>query len=137
MSFGSNGQTVFAKCQCKAGQGGCCKHVAALLYTLLDYSNLQLKYVPDDVTCTQVLQKWSIPNRKLSANFAVKFNGLEFEKSNFARDNNKTRTRPLVKGDRMNYCTSPPFAKVSSDEIKKLSDTLAQAGKATIFSKTL
>ena len=35
-----------AKCNCKAGQGGCCKHVAAVLYTILDFSNLKLRYVP-------------------------------------------------------------------------------------------
>ena len=34
-----NGDAVYAKCSCKAGKRGCCKHVAALLYTLVDYSN--------------------------------------------------------------------------------------------------
>ncbi len=50
-----SGKVVHAKCSWKAGQGGSCKHVASLLYTLLDYSNLDLKCVPEDVTCTQVL----------------------------------------------------------------------------------
>ena len=77
------GDVKYAKCNCKAGQGGCCKHVAALLCTLLDFSNLSLLYVPEDVTCTQVLQKWSIPSQKSSSNTAVKFNQLEFEKINF------------------------------------------------------
>ena len=40
-----SGEVVFSKCHCKAGQGGCCKHVAAVLYTLLDYKNLQLFYL--------------------------------------------------------------------------------------------
>lgn len=50
-----SGKVAFSKCNCKSVQGGCCKHVAALLYLLLDYKNLELKEVPDDVTCTQVL----------------------------------------------------------------------------------
>ena len=37
------GEVEYAKCHCKACQGGCCKHVAALLYTLLDYVNMDLK----------------------------------------------------------------------------------------------
>ena len=71
-------EVLYAKCNCKAGQGGCCKHIAALLYALLDFSNLGLLYVPEDVTCTQVLQKWSISSKKLTGNVAVKFSDLEF-----------------------------------------------------------
>ena len=44
-----------AKCSCKAGLGSCCKQVAALLYTLLGYSNLGLSYIPENTTSTQVL----------------------------------------------------------------------------------
>ena len=32
-----NGDAVYAKCSCEAGKGVCCKHVAALLHTLVDY----------------------------------------------------------------------------------------------------
>ena len=44
-----NGNVVYAKCSCKAGKGGCCKHVAALLYTLVDYSNMGLKEIPGEL----------------------------------------------------------------------------------------
>ena len=47
-----SGEVAFSKCNCKSGQDGGCKHVAALLYLLLDYKNLGLKEVTDDVTCT-------------------------------------------------------------------------------------
>ena len=47
-----SGEVAFSKCNCKSGQGGGCKHVAALLYLLLDYENLELKEVTDDMTCT-------------------------------------------------------------------------------------
>ena len=58
-----NGEVVFAKCNYKSGKDGCCKHVAATLYTLWDYSKLGLKVVPDDLTCTQVAQKWHVPTQ--------------------------------------------------------------------------
>lgn len=47
-----SGEVAFSKCNCKSGQDGGCKHVAALLYLLLDYENLELKEVTDDMTCT-------------------------------------------------------------------------------------
>ena len=70
------GDVAHAKCSCKAGLGGSCKHVAALPYTLLDYSNLGLSYIPENTTCTQVLQKWNIPGRKLNSNVIVKFSDI-------------------------------------------------------------
>ncbi|CAB3988451.1 aldo keto reductase [Paramuricea clavata] len=52
-----SGDIAYAKCYCPAGAGGCCKHVAATLYQLLDYIELGLSDIPDDKTCTQELQK--------------------------------------------------------------------------------
>ena len=40
--------------------GGCCKHVAALLFQLLDFIQLEATEVPDDLTCTKLLQKWHV-----------------------------------------------------------------------------
>ena len=36
------------QCNCKAGAGGCCKHVAALLYSILDYVELGLAIIPEE-----------------------------------------------------------------------------------------
>ena len=63
-----NGEVMEAKCNCKAGQGCCCKHFAALLYTLLDFANMDLKQIPADMTCAQVAQKWHVPS---SANMTM------------------------------------------------------------------
>eukprot|EP00794_Sanderia_malayensis_P004347 gene4347-4926_t len=132
------GDVIHAKCNCKAGAGGCCKHVAALLYTLLDYSNLELSYVPETVTCTQVLQKWSVPGKKLDSSVAVKFNDLVFEKSNFTRDKCMTRKKPPVNGSRDNYCATPMFARtISRDTIRNMADALEKAGQATLLAQTL
>ena len=54
----STGQVVHAKCTRKAGKGGCCKHVAAILFQIIHYIQLESKEVPDDLTCTQLLQQW-------------------------------------------------------------------------------
>ena len=53
----SSGDVLLANYNCRAGNGGCCKHVAALLHTIVDYPNLELMYVPDDPACTQVSQQ--------------------------------------------------------------------------------
>ena len=114
-----SGEVVFSKCKCKCGGGGVCKHVAALLYQLLDYKNLELKEIPDDVTCTQVLQQWSIPSSSGTTK-AVKFEELTFEKADYTRDKENKRKRPLVQGKRDNYCATPPYAKKVCIVIMKL-----------------
>ena len=47
-----------ASCLCKVDLGGCCKHVAALLFHLLDFIQLEAREVPDDLTCTKLLKQW-------------------------------------------------------------------------------
>ena len=56
-----SGDILYGKCTCKAGCGGCCKHVGAALYQLVEYRQLDIKVAPDDKTCTDILQKWHVP----------------------------------------------------------------------------
>ena len=117
------GDVLYAKCNCKAGAGGCCKHVAAVLYQLVEYRELNLKTVPDDKTCTDVLQKWHVPGEATSTN-PIKFSDLTFAKADINKDTNKSRKRPLVSGTR-NFCATPIFAHSPKEEkIKELSDNL-------------
>ena len=51
-----NGDVMFSKCNCKAGQGGCCKHVAALLYTSLDFANSEMSMIPDSLIYASLKQ---------------------------------------------------------------------------------
>ena len=51
------GKIIEAKCSCVAGNGGCYKHAAAALFQVLDFIVLEFSEVPDDLTCTQLLQK--------------------------------------------------------------------------------
>jgi len=89
------GDILYGKCSCKAGAGGCCKHVAALLYQLVDYKQLDMKVVPDDKTWTDVLQKWHVPGEGPNIE-PIKFSDLTFEKANISKDNEKSRKRPIV-----------------------------------------
>ena len=50
------GDVCYAQCNCKAGQGGSCKHIAALLYTLVDFYNMELLEVHPDLSRTQTGQ---------------------------------------------------------------------------------
>ena len=123
-----------AKCNCKAGQGNCCKHVAALLYTLLDFANLDLKQIPADMTCTQVAQKWHVPSSaNMTMTKAVKFPDLLFEKA----EDGKKRKRPTVSGER-DFCATPPFAvQVREEEIKGLAKNLRKSGKAKLLCRAI
>ena len=42
-------------CNCKAGATGRCKHVGALLFTILDFVESELNQIPPDTTCTELL----------------------------------------------------------------------------------
>ena len=131
-----SGEVFYAKCSCKAGAGGCCKHVAATLYQLVDYKELNAKTVPDDKTCTDILQQWHVPGEAPNLE-AVLFSNLTFEKADLDKDKNKTRKRPLVAGKRK-HCSTPLFAKVpSSDKIKKLSMDLKKLGQGTVMATLL
>ena len=56
--------------------------MAALLYTMLDFVNLNLKAIPTELTCTQLPQKWNVPSgSSKTLDKAVKFDHLLFEKA--------------------------------------------------------
>ena len=54
-----------AQCSCKAGAGGCCQHVAALLCRILDHVELGLQDIPQDKTCAEQPQQWHKPKKKM------------------------------------------------------------------------
>lgn len=70
---------------CKAGCDGCCKHVSATLYQQVEYQQLDIKVVPDDETCTGILQKWHFP-REGQNQEPIKFSELQFYKADVRKD---------------------------------------------------
>ena len=125
------GDVLYAKCSCAAGQGGCCKHVAALLYSLMDFVNLGLQNVPEELTCTQVTQKWSVPsNSTKTSKTVVKFDDLVFEKAEINKQCRRQKPRDI----RNNYCATPPFAKTTTkEEIQSMTDLFKKAEKASLL----
>ena len=59
-------QVVYAECSCPAGKAphASCKHLAAFLYAMEEFS--RLGYTRDRVTCTDELQAWNKPHKKKS-----------------------------------------------------------------------
>ena len=80
-------------------------NVAAALYQLVDYKELHLKSVPDDKTCTDLLQKWHVPGESSNTE-AILFSDLTFEKADADKDLNKLRKRPIVAG-KLKFCATP------------------------------
>ena len=120
--FDSSGEICHGHCECPAGKGGCCKHVAALLFQLLDYKELELNEVPVELSCTEKLQSWNVP--KTDKKGAVLFEDLLFEQADYRRDS-AGRKRPFVKGKREDYKSAPSFAeKVTERDIKRLRGNL-------------
>ena len=92
----NHGYIAEAICKCKAGQGGVYKHVAALLYTMLDYLHLGLQEIPPDMTCTEVTQKWHLPSTaNLTLAKAVRLDDITFEKAEIG----KKRKHQIVSGE--------------------------------------
>ena len=111
------------------------EHVAALLYTLMDYVNIDAEVVPADLTCTQISQKWHIPtSANMTLKKAVKFNYLIFEKS----EENKKRKRPVVSGVRENFCATPSFAHtLLPEELHTLVRNLSACNSSALFCRAV
>ncbi|XP_028398837.1 uncharacterized protein LOC114522365 [Dendronephthya gigantea] len=114
------GKISHASCTCTAGKGGCCKHVAALLFQILDYIQLELPEVPDDLTCTQLLQQWHVPNTSEKLESAVLFDQVKISKAT-------SKTEKHYVSEYNN--PAPVFAKcVNVEDLKKLEDGLKTVG---------
>ena len=113
-------KVVHSSCKCPGGVEGCCKHVAAVLFQLLDYRELELTKVPVQLLCTEKLQSWYVPSLCPEKRGAVLFEDMLFEKADYLRDK-LGRKRPLVTGKRDGFESAPAFAtKVSENDLKRL-----------------
>lgn len=61
-----DGQVTKASCACKAGKGGGCKHVTALLWHMLDLVREGRSFIPDALACTEGARQWG-PSSSRSA----------------------------------------------------------------------
>ena len=121
----ANGEVVYSNCTCKAGKGGQCKHIVALLFQVIEYKQLDLTEIPDHLTCTELLQQWHVP-RKNESDEAVLYENIVFKKAVYEKDmkhsNKRKRSEPVKEEV---YDSIPGFAKViKKSEIEKLASKL-------------
>ncbi|CAN7944095.1 unnamed protein product [Ixodes hexagonus] len=61
-----DGRVTNGSCACKAGQGGVCKHVTALLWHMLDLVREGRSFIPDALACTEGARQWGPSSSKRS-----------------------------------------------------------------------
>ncbi|MDD9361373.1 MAG: YqaJ viral recombinase family protein, partial [Anaplasma sp.] len=83
-----DGRVVKASCACKAGQGGVCKHVTALLWHMLDLIREGQSFIPDALACTEGARQWGPSSSRRGASTTV-FKELDFVKHD---PNNKSKS---------------------------------------------
>ncbi len=112
----ANGEVVYSNCTCKAGKGGQCKHIVALLFHFLDMTE-----IPDHLTCAQLLQQWHVP-RKDESDEAVLYESIVFKNAVYEKDIKKNNKRKRSQPSKEEvYNPTPDFAKVvQQTEIEKL-----------------
>lgn len=64
VTIGLANSAMAGRCSCVAGIGGCCHHVVGLLYYIALLKQLGHKSIPDELTCTMMKQRWSVPRGK-------------------------------------------------------------------------
>ena len=120
----NTGEVTHGSCTCKAGKGGCCKHVAAVLFQILDYIELELTEVPHDLTCTQVLQQWHVP-RGDEVDKPVLYEDMTFEKACYEKDaKGRKRSDGKSKADNFNPTPQLFFSKKQHVELMETENNI-------------
>ena len=125
------GDVIRGHCSCKEGKGGRCKHVAAMLYQIIDHVHLELLEVPS-LSCTQVRQKWNVPHREASDD-AVLFEDIAFKKSSYLKDKKQKHRNENY----LNYNPTTCNHKVTETYIKTLVSSLECNEKAQYLCNVL
>jgi len=123
----SSGKVRSGSCNCKGGAGGRCRHVGALLHTLLDFVESELAAIPQDVTCTEKPQQWNKPRSTVITSGALPIEDLLFKKHSYHDDkfHQKAFKRAQRSVDRRAFNATPSFAlKVNESQIKTLRENL-------------
>lgn len=115
-----DGSVSKGSCACKAGQGGVCKHVTALLWHMLDLVREGRSFVPDALACTEGARQWGPSSSKRGASTAL-FKELDFIK----HDPNK-KAKTTMKATELHV-------DVSQAAIKKLHTDYVEKGLFPMF----
>ena len=111
-------------CNYKAGATGRCKHVGALLYTILDFVESELDQIPPDTTCTERPQQWHKPRSTACAdNEAILLSNLLVIKHSYEADKkyDKSIKREQRKADKQSFEAASSFSRnVTKIQIERL-----------------
>ena len=129
-----NSSVIGARCRCKAGAGGCCKHVAALLYYILDISNLHLKHIPNDRTCTDKPQQWNVAKEFKGG--PVLFSDILFVHHTFGKRKAEEEESRMAKRKKYRACPIS-LQRVTEDEIRTLCTGLESNHNSSTFARLL
>jgi len=101
-------QVKSANCNCKAGANGLCKHVGALLYKLLDFTESEVDKIPPDLTCTEKPQQWHKPRSNSTNTGPYLLDELLIIKHDYDADKKKTKLTFDLKEKSKNKVTMLP-----------------------------
>lgn len=117
-----DGSVKTGHCDCKAGRGGVCKHVAALLWFLLDVVRAGHLYLPDSASCTERPRGWG-PGKRVKRGATGSFSDLRFQKHSPGKAAKPAR-KPAVKAGRVT---------VTALSLKTLTGRLQQNGMSRMM----
>ena len=97
----------------------------ALSFQLLEYIQLDSKVIPDDVTCTQLLQQWHVP-RSDELEEPILYEDVLFERASYEKDKSgkkckKSKTSDNIVNPVPQYSQNVEQEKIQSlvSELKK------------------
>ena len=110
--FKKDGTVVTAECNCVAGRGGACSHVAALLFFIEDFKKKEAP-LPSDRTVTDRLQQWHVPPKRNVAPQPVAH--IKFQKAVYGKAPRQRQQRTLSRTSTAADSTSPLLKKLVND----------------------
>ena len=97
-----------AYCNCKAGANGYCKHVGAVLFTILDFVRIGFERIPPNKPCVEKPQEWHKPQTQTPKNAPVRFSDILMIHHDYDADkNNKTDKRIQRTREKLAYTACP------------------------------
>ena len=129
------GYVIGSCCKCKAGAGGCCKHVVALLYNILDYVELGLAAIPEGKTCNDKPQQWN--RLKASAsNGPILFSDIQFVHHTYGK--RKAEAAALRMKEHKKYRACPePLGRILEEQVRHFCTRLESHQKTSLFATVM
>ena len=130
----STGYVIGTCCKCKAGAGGCCKHVAALLYNILDYVELGLSALREDKSCNDNPLQWNRPKTS-AANGTILFSEIQFVRHTYGKQNAEAAA---IRMEEHKYFACPESLRpISEERIRCFCTSLESLQKMSLFATVM